>query len=139
MLQMQHKVARYSANTSDWDSCHLLHDAFSNHKLLTDDVVNQTKSCLIDLGRYHDSFLALKEVLATHHVAGLLDEDLQKIVRVMHDRGTERLYRGETRQNIEKGKKFVVDYLVENHKVTRGDAQRVAKGWYDQVFTYHWR
>ena len=107
--------------------------------LITDDVVNQTKSYLIDLGRYHDSFLALKEVLATHPVAGLLDEDLQKIVRVMHDRGTERLYRGETRQNIEKGKKFVVDYLVENHKVTRGDAQQVAKGWYDQVFTYHWR
>ena len=62
-------------------------------------------------------------MLATHPVAGLLDEDLQKIVCVMHDRGTERLYCGETRQNIEKGKKFVVDYLVENHKVTRGDAQ----------------
>jgi hypothetical protein len=139
MLQMQYKAARYGAHTSAWDSCHLLHDGFSNHKLLTDDLINQTKSSLINGGEYHDSFLALKKVLATHHVAGLLDEDLQKIVRIMHDRGTERLYHGDIRRNIEKGKKFVEDYLVENHKVTRGDAQGVAKGWYDQVFTYHWR
>ena len=72
-------------------------------------------------------------------MAGLLDKDLQKIVHVMHDRGTECLYHRDTRWNIEKGKKFVEDYLVENHKVTQGDAQGVAKGWYDQVFTYHWR
>jgi hypothetical protein len=139
MLQLQHKLARYAAHKSPWDSCHLLHDAFSNHKFLTDDVINQTKSSLINGGQYHDSFLALKEVLATRPVAGLLDEDLQKIVRVMHDRGTKHLYHGETRQNIKEGKKYVEDYLVENHGVTRGDAQGVAKGWYDKVFTYHWR
>ena len=140
MLQLQHQLARYAAHKSPWDSCHLLHDAFSNHKFLTDDVINQTKSSLIKNGRYHDSFLALKKVLATRPVAGLSDKDLQEIVRVMHDRGTKLLYNGngETRQNIEEGKKFVENYLVENHRVTRGDAQGVAKEWYDEVLTYHW-
>ena len=138
MLQLQHQLARYAAHKSPWDSCHLLHDSFSNHKILTDDVINQTKSSFIKDGRYHDSFFALKKVLATRPVAGLLDEDLQKIVRVMHDRGTKHLYHGETRQNIKEGKKYVEDYLVENHRVTRGDAQGVAKEWYDEVLTYHW-
>jgi len=138
---MQHQLARYAAHKSpcQWDSCHLLHDSFSNHKFLTNDVINQTKSSLIEDGWYHDSFFSLKKVLATHPVAGLLDKDLQEIVRVMHNRGTKCLYQGETRQNIEEGKKFVEDYLVENHGVTRGDAQGVAKGWYDEVFTYHWQ
>jgi hypothetical protein len=72
-------------------------------------------------------------------VVGLSDTELQDIVRAMHNRGTKCLYKAETRQNIEEGKKFVENCLVENHKVFRGDAQRVAKEWYDEVFTYHLR
>jgi hypothetical protein len=139
MLQLQHQLAHCAAHKCPWDSCHLLHDSFSNHKFLTNDVINQTKSSLIKDGQSHDSFFALKKVLATRPVAGLSDKDLQDIVRLMHDRGTaECLYNGETRQNIEEGKKFVENYLVENHRVIRGDAQGVANGWYDKVFTYHW-
>jgi hypothetical protein len=137
MMEWQYQLARSGAQKSPWESCRLLHDPFFNHDFLTDDVINQTKSTLIEARRYHDSFSTFKKVLSP--VVGLSDTELQDIVRAMHDRGTKCLYNTETRQNIEEGKKFVENCLVENHKVLRGDAQRVAKEWYDEVFTYHLR
>lgn len=71
-------------------------------------------------------------------MARLLDTDLKDIAHVMHDRGTKFL-REETRVNIEEGKKFVVNYLVEHNDISKDDAQVVSTKWYDEVCAYIWR
>ena len=111
----------YRAHRCPWDSCLLFQGPFSNPKFLNNDIINQTKSTFIKDCWYHDSFSALREVLVSSPVARLSDINLRDIVHVMYDRGTKCLYK-ETRANIEEGKKFVENYLVENHDVPKDDA-----------------
>lgn len=139
MVQWQYELARSGAQKCTWESCRLLHVSFSNHEFLTNDIINQTKTTLIENRSYHDSFSTFKKVSSP--VVELPDTELQHIVRAMHDKGTKCLYNlnVDTRQHIENGKKFVEKCLVKNHKVLPGDAQRVVKEWYDEVFTYHYK
>ncbi|KAG2125162.1 hypothetical protein DEU56DRAFT_916666 [Suillus clintonianus] len=132
MLHLQLQFVRYGAHRCPWDLCLLLHGPFSNPKFLNDDIINKTKLTFIKEHQYHYSFSTLREALVRSTVAMLLDTDLRDIAHVMHDRGTKSLCE-ETRANVEEGKKFVENYLVEHHDIPEADTRVVTTKWYNEV------
>ncbi|KAG1823878.1 uncharacterized protein BJ212DRAFT_706888 [Suillus subaureus] len=79
--------SRYESYNTPWENCYLLHAVHAKPDFLTDDIINKTRSFVVQKGYYQDPLLLLMEVVSAAN-ANLNDNDLEAIVSLMHENGT---------------------------------------------------
>ncbi|KAG1823842.1 uncharacterized protein BJ212DRAFT_705340 [Suillus subaureus] len=87
MQPLTERNSRYVSYVTPWKNCHLLHATYSKPDYITDDIINEVKSFVVQKGYYQDLLSALKEAVSPAN-AYLTDNDLEAIVSLMHENGT---------------------------------------------------
>jgi hypothetical protein len=139
--------SRYVSYTTPWKNFYLFHAAHARPDFITDDIIKQTKSLVIQNGHYQDPSSALKEVVSTA-TANINEDDLEAIASLMHENGTRwlkarladdspsRLKPADLQDDKVMIRRRVRDEFVKRG-VLRDKAEYVAGVWCSKVCTYH--
>jgi hypothetical protein len=130
-----------------WENCYFLHAAHAKPDFLTDGIINQAKSLVVQKGHYQDPLLALKEAVSAANVH-LSDNDLEDMASLMHENGTRwfkarladgspsRLKQADLQEDMVAARHRVREEL-KNRGVLEDKAGRVAEVWCSKVRAYH--